>query len=134
MSEIAAPTLKEFWDDLIGGNPVVLQAVDSTHGYVVGTDDFLDDISGGSFLGDAITLTHSTTTAGELKATATTITGPINGGEFVDALVIYADTGTPSTSRILAFIDKNGDGTDMNKEGDGADMAVSFPSDVIARI
>lgn len=132
MSEIPAPTLASEWTGIIGGNPVTVQAVDATHGYVSGTSDFLDDIAGGSFLGTAQVLTE-TVTGGDLTATPGDV-GVVNVSEFVAALVIYADTGVAGTSPILAFIDKNSDGTTMNKEGDGGTMNVSFPSDLIARI
>jgi hypothetical protein len=131
-NEIPPETLEEFWDDLIGGGTVKARAYDNTHGYVSGTDTFIGDLTGGA-LGTALTLTTTTTTSGELTATSGSL-GTIAGGTFVDAVAIYIDTGSPATSRILAWIDTNSDGTDMNKEGDGGAMTIVFPSDLIARI
>lgn len=133
MSEIPAATLAAMWDAVVDTADVTMQAVDSTHGYVSGTSEYLDDLDSGSALGDPIVLTGVTYTAGSLSADAAGLTS-INGGEFVAAVVVYADTGTPSTSRILAFIDKNADGSTMNKEGDGTTMNASGPSGLIARI
>lgn len=132
-TEIPPPTLTEAWDLLIGGDPVTMQALDGTHGYVSGTSEFLDDLSGGAFLGDPEVLTGVTTTAGSLVADPATLDN-IMAAQFVQAVVVYADTGVAATSRILTFIDKNVDNTAMNKEGDGTVMTAEGPSGLIARL
>jgi len=133
VSEIPGTTLKEAVDQLIGGDPVKCQAVDSTHGYISGTSDFMDDISGGSFLGTELDLAETTTTDGECTSAGGSL-GTISSGDFVDALIIFRDTGSPATDRILTFIDMNSDNTDMLKEGDGGTMSVTFPGGVVFRI
>jgi len=132
VAEIPGTTLKEMLDLIIGGDPVKCQAVDSTHGYISG-DAFMSDIVGGSFLGTELDLAETTTTDGELTSAGGSL-GTIAGGDFVDALIIFRDTGVDATSRILCFIDINSDNTDMLKEGDGGTMNVSFPSTVVFRI
>ena len=132
MAEIPGTTLKAMLDLIIGGDPVKCQAVDSTHGYVSG-DDFMDDIVGGSFLGTELDLAETTTTDGEVTSAGGSL-GTIAGGDFVDALIIFRDTGSSATDRILCFIDINADNSDMLKEGDGGTMNVTFPGDVVFRI
>lgn len=132
-SEIPGTTLKAMLDAIIGGDPVKCQAVDNTHGYVSGTSDFINDLVGGSFLGTELDLAETTTTDGEVTSAGGSL-GTIAGADFVEALIIFRDTGNTATDRILAFIDTNADGTAMLKEGDGGTMTVSFPSDVVFRI
>jgi len=132
VAEIPGTTLKEALDLLIGGDPVKCQAVDSTHGYISG-DAFMSDVVGGSFLGTELDLAETTTTDGELTSAGGSL-GTIAGGDFVDALIIFRDTGVDATSRILCFIDINSDNTDMLKEGDGGTMSVTFPGGVVFRI
>lgn len=132
MSEIPPLCLEDLWDDKIGGGTVKVRAYDSTHGYVSATDEFIGDLAGGA-LGTAATLTITTTTSGEITAPSASL-GTISVGTFVAAVFVYIDTGSPATSPILAVIDKNADGTTMNKEGDGGAMTVTFPSDLIARV
>ena len=131
-SEIPGTTLKAMLDAIIGAGPVKCQAVDNTHGYTPG-DDFIDDLVGGSFLGTELDLAETTTTSGEVTSAGGSL-GTIAGGDFVEALIIFLDTGSTATDRILAFIDMNSDGTAMLKEGDGGTMTVSFPSGVVFRI
>jgi len=132
VAEIPGTTLKEALDLLIGGDPVKCQAVDNTHGYISG-DAFMSDVVGGSFLGTELDLAETTTTDGELTSAGGSL-GTIAGGDFVDALIIFRDTGVDATSRILCFIDINSDNTDMFKEGDGGTMSVTFPGGVVFRI
>ena len=133
MAEIPGASLKEMLDLIIGGDPVKCQAADSTHGYVSGTDVFIADINTGSFLGTELDLAETTTTDGEVTSAGGSL-GTISGGDFVDALFIFRDTGSTATDRILCFIDINSDNTDMLKEGDGGTMTVTFPSNVVFRI
>lgn len=133
MAEIPGTSLKEMLDLIIGGDPVKCQACDSTHGYVSGTSDFMNDISGGSFLGTELDLAETTTTDGEVTSAGGSL-GTISGGDFVDALLIFRDTGSSATDRILCFIDINADNSDMLKEGDGGTMSVTFPGNVVFRI
>lgn len=133
MSEIPAATLALMWTNVVGGDDVVMQALDGTHGYIAGTSENLDDLSGGAFLGDPFTLTSVDFSAGVFSADPAALAN-IMSAEFVEAVVIYRDTGVAGTSTILVFINKNADNTAMNKEGDGTDMSAYGPSNVIASI
>lgn len=63
--------------------------------------DFYDDVSG--VVGTPQTIASKTFTSGTFDAADTAFTAV--SGATVEALVIYKDTGTPSTSRLLAYID-----------------------------
>lgn len=63
--------------------------------------DFYDDISG--VVGTPQTIASKTFTNGTFDAADTAFTGV--SGATVEALVIYKDTGSSATSRLLAFID-----------------------------
>lgn len=96
----------ELTDPITGGN-VVGSAAYTSGGYAVclgnsGAADNLDDFDG-CRVGTDQTLTSPTVTAG--VADAADITHPSGGGVSVEAQLIYKDTGTPSTSRVVALID-----------------------------
>lgn len=115
---------------LIGGNDVSIQALDSTHGYVTGTTEFLGDLVGGSFLGTPYTFTSVDTTDGYLRTEVATISGVLTA-ETVAALVIYVDTGVAGTSRIIEFCNENADGTPMSRAGVTGQDITTYPTDYI---
>lgn len=112
-----------------GGTPTVV-ALDSSYTYSA-AHDFADDLTGQ--LGDAIALTTVAFTAGVLTADNAGITGT-SGGDVVAALAVYVDTGTPSTSPLLVFIDTNGDSTPMSFTSDGSTITIAWQSGQIASI
>lgn len=63
--------------------------------------DFYDDVTG--VVGTPQTLASKTVTSGVADAADVTFTSVT--GNSVEALVIYKDTGTASTSRLIAYID-----------------------------
>lgn len=63
--------------------------------------DFFDDITG--VVGTPQTLGSKTYTNGTLDAADVTFSAVT--GASVEAIILYLDTGTPSTSRLFAFID-----------------------------
>lgn len=67
---------------------------------------FLSDLTGagGSVVGSAVALASKTYTSGVLDAADTTFP-TVASGAAIPALVIYNDTGTASTSRLVAYID-----------------------------
>lgn len=67
-----------------------------------GAADNLDDINAGA-VGTDQTLASKTVTAGVADAADATFTSVT--GNSVEALILYKDTGTPSTSRLIAFLD-----------------------------
>lgn len=82
--------------------------------------DFYDDVSAG-VVGTPQTLASKTTTGGVFDAADVTFTAV--SGATVEALVIYKDTGTPSTSRLIAFIDT---GTGLPATPNGGDITIAF--------
>lgn len=70
------------------------------------TDEFFDDVVGTS-LGAAVAITGKDVTSGQFTGTIGSFTPP--GGGTVIALIVFIDTGTPSTSRLLAWLDTKGD-------------------------
>lgn len=133
MSSIPNLILESLWTTLVAGNDVTMQAVDSSNDYDLTTSQFLGDVTAGSYLGDPEILTGVTFTAGSIVADPAPLAN-IMAAQFVAGVIVYADTGSPATSSILAFIDKNADNTTMNKEGDGSPMTAEGPGGLIARI
>ena len=75
--------------------------------------DMLDDISG--VVGADQTLGTKTFVGGVFDAADTTF--PSVTGATVEALIIYIDTGTPSTSRLVAFLDTGITGLPVTPNG-----------------
>ncbi len=93
--------------DPITGTNVVGSAAYTSGGYAVNlgpsaSGDNLDDFDA-CVVGTAQTLTSPTVTAGVADAADVTFTAV--SGASVEAVLVYKDTGTPSTSRVAALID-----------------------------
>lgn len=80
-------------------------ALIDTAAYTVSIDvhDFWDDASAG-LVGTAQTLGTKTATLGVADAADVSFTGLV-AAPSIEALIIYKDTGTPSTSNLIAYID-----------------------------
>jgi hypothetical protein len=65
--------------------------------------DFLDDVPGGAIIGTAQTIGSKTFTAGVFDGADVTFTAVT--GATVEAILIFNDTGTASTSNLIALID-----------------------------
>lgn len=85
------------------------------------THDFLDDVSG--IVGTAQTLGTKTVTAGVADAADVTFTSVT--GNSVEALVIYKDTGSAATSRLIAYIDT---ATGLPVTPNGGNITVAWDS------
>lgn len=83
--------------------------------------DFYDDISAG-VVGTPQTLASKTFTNGVFDAADVTFTGV--SGSSAEALVIYRDTGTPSTSNLIAFLDTGY--TNLPVTPNGGDITVTW--------
>lgn len=81
--------------------------------------DFYNDVSG--VVGTPATLASKTTTSGTFDAADTTFSAV--SGSTVEALIIYKDTGTPSTSPLIAYIDT---GTNLPVTPNGGDITISW--------
>jgi hypothetical protein len=96
----------ELTDPVTAAN-VVGSAAYTSGGYAIcygpsASGDNLDDYDG-AVVGTAQTLTSPTVVAGVADAADPTFTA-VAGGNTVRAVLLYKDTGTPSTSRVIGFI------------------------------
>jgi len=87
----------------------------------IDVDEFYDDIA--STIADSGNLTGKTSTLGVADATDETI-GSVSGNEF-EYIVIWKDTGTPSTSPLIACIDT---ATGLPCTPNGGDIIVQWDS------
>lgn len=85
--------------------------------------DFYDDISA-HVIGTPQTLGSKTTTGGVFDAADAAFTA-VTSGDTVIALVIYNDTGTASTSDLIAWIDTTGSGA-ISVATNGGDINVGW--------
>src|SRR6056297_420028 len=86
------------------------------------THEFYDDLSG--VVDTPVALTTKSTTDGVFDADDATFSEAT--GDTVEALVIYKDTGTPSTSPLTAYIDS---GTNLPVTPNGGDITVQWSND-----
>ena len=88
------------------GSDTIKAILVDTGSYTVSIDthDNLDDIPGVARVGSAVTLASKTNTLGVLDAADISFTG-LTSAPSIEALVIYKDTGTESTSTLIAYID-----------------------------
>lgn len=82
--------------------------------------DFLNDVSA-AVVGTAVTLSSKTFTNGVFDAADVTFTSVT--GDQAEAIVIYEDTGTASTSHLLAFVDT---ATGLPVTPNGGDITVAW--------
>lgn len=87
------------------------------------THDNLDDVPSGARVGTPQTLGSKTVTDG--VADAADITFPAVTGDPCEAIIIWKDTGTESTSRLIAYIDT---ATGLPVTPNGGDITVTFDS------
>ncbi|QLI49443.1 hypothetical protein vBPaeMUSP18_21 [Pseudomonas phage vB_PaeM_USP_18] len=86
---------------------------------------YLSDIPTSARIAGPVTLTSKTTTGGAADAadvTFTSVTGPS-----IEAIVIFSDTGTESTSPLVAFIDT---ATGLPITPNGGDIIVTWDNGV----
>lgn len=83
------------------------------------THQFFSDITGGSTVGTAQTLASKTVTAGVADAADVTFTAV--SGAVSSAILIWKDTGTSTTSPLIAYIDT---GTGLPVTPNGGDISI----------
>lgn len=76
--------------------------------------DFYDDVSG-SVIGTPVELTNKAYTDGVFDADDVTFTSV--SGNTIEALVIFIDTGTAGTSRVVAYLDTGVSGLPLTPNG-----------------
>lgn len=87
------------------------------------TDDYLADIPGGARIATSSNLTGKTVANG--VADADDITFSAVSGASIEALVVYKDTGSAATSRLIAYIDT---ATGLPVTPNGGDIVIAWPS------
>lgn len=99
---------------------IKMQFIDDTH-YTpnLATHEFLSDVSNTSYVGSAVTLGTKTTTGGRAGAANATVSA-VSGGT-IKYILIYKDTGTPSTSPLILLLDN---ATGLPYTPTGADIVV----------
>jgi phage tail sheath gpL-like len=93
----------------------------ATYSVDLANHQFLSDIPAGERVATSANLTNKTTVAGVADADDVTYTAV--SGDQSEALVIYQDTGTPSTSRLIAYIDS---ATGLPVTPNGGDIQVQW--------
>ena len=83
--------------------------------------EYLSDISGSARIAGPVTLTSKATTGGAADAADVTFTSV--SGASIEAIVIYADSGTESTSPLIAYIDT---ATGLPITPNGGDIIVTW--------
>lgn len=83
--------------------------------------EFLSDISGGARIATSGAFTGKATTGGAADANDVTFTSVT--GASIEAIVLYKDTGTDSTSPLIAFIDT---ATGLPITPNGGDIIVTW--------
>ena len=87
------------------------------------THEFLSDIASGARVATSGALASKTVTAGVADAADVTFTAV--SGSSAEAIVLYQDTGTVGTSRLIAYIDT---ATGLPVTPNGGDITVAFDS------
>jgi hypothetical protein len=77
------------------------------------TDEFLSDVTG-TQVGSPVTITSKDVTDGQFTSTTPSLLFTPPGGFTVTTLVIYVNTGSDATSRVLSWIDTKGDTTPIS--------------------
>lgn len=85
-------------------------------------DTFLSDVTGAGIVGTAQTIANTTVANGLFDGD--NVTFPAVTGDQCEALIIYIDTGTPTTSRLVAFIDTGVTGLPVTPNG--GDIVVTW--------
>ena len=78
-------------------------------------NEFYSDIPVGAVIGTPQTINNTTVTDGLFNGDDVTFTAVT--GDSIEALVIYIDTGSASTSRLVAYIDTNVTGLPVTPNG-----------------
>lgn len=107
--------------DLVNDTIKVTLIDTGTYSVSIDVHDFEDDLSG--VVGTAQTITSPTNTLGTFDGANVTFSSV--SGATVEALVIYKDTGTPSTSNLIAYIDT---ATGLPVTPNGGDITITWDS------
>lgn len=115
-----------FLDGSIDWDTDTIKVVAVGSGYAVnlGTHRNLSDVTSGARIATSAALTGKTVTAGVADASDVTLTA-VASGSTITRLVIYKDTGTESTSRLVASIDTVTGGS-LSVPTNGGDITIAW--------
>lgn len=88
------------------------------------TDEALDDIPSGAIVGTSSNFASKTSTNGVADAADATLVSVT--GDQSEAIVIYKDSGTPSTSWLICYID---DYSGLPVTPNGTNITIAWPND-----
>ena len=125
-SALYAKALKAFLDGSIAIltdniKAVLVDSADYTLN--ISTDQYLSDIAAGGRVGTSGNLANKSSTGGVFDADDITITG-VTGDQF-EYIIIYRDSGTASTSQLIACIDT---ATGLPCTPNGGDITITWDS------
>lgn len=124
-SSMYTPVLKKFLDadaDLLAAN-IKCVLVDTADYTFSAAHEFLSDIAAGARVATSGNLANKTTTGGVFDADDITISAVT--GDPIEAVVIYVDTGTATTSALICYIDNGGA---LTFTPNGGDVTLQFSS------
>lgn len=103
------------------GNIKAVLVDTGTYSPSLSTNQYLSDITSGARIATSANLTSKTVTGGVADA-ADVVFSAVSGAT-VEAVVLYQDTGTASTSSLIAFIDT---GTGLPITPNGGDITIQW--------
>jgi len=105
-------------------NPIKLLLLDDNIYTYSSSHEFRDDITG-TPIATSGAWTSVAGSDGVLTGTCPTFSS-VASGDTVQSAVLFQDTGTPGTSRLIAYFD------DLNYATNGADISVTVPATLIS--
>lgn len=91
---------------------IKLSLIDTDEYTYSSSDQFFDDILSAAIIGTSSNLASKSVTDGVFDAADVTISG-LTGAPTIEAVLLWLDSGTPATSRLIGFIDQ-GSGLPIN--------------------
>jgi len=84
---------------------ICVQLVDTAaYTVLIDSHEFLSDIPSGARIGAPVSLSSKTNALGVMDAANLSVTG-LTAAPSIEALVIFKNTGSPATSRLIEYID-----------------------------
>ena len=120
---VQASARKLFLDGSIAfGTDTIKAVLTKTYTYS-SAHDYLDDVTAGGRVA-TVTLASKTTTGGAFDSADPTFTA-VASGSTVTGLWLYKDTGTESTSPLIAYFDTQASSSAISTATSGADITIS---------
>jgi len=111
---------------------IKLSLIDTGEYTYSSTDQFFDDIPSAAIIGTSGNLSSKSVTDGVFDADDVLISG-LTGAPTIEAVLLWLDSGTPSTSRLIGFIDQ-GSGLPINAGAVAVSIVFDNGSDKIFKL